>query len=265
MTNVAERRPQGARRARLAALATIAAALISVEARAVTPEDRAAADQLFNDGRAAVKTGNYEVGCAKLASSQALDPTSGTLLALGDCYELAGRTASAWATFSDAAAMAANAKDQAREEEATRRADALAPRLSKLVVELPADEKSAADLKVVRNGKPMEVSTLGAAIPVDPGNQKVEVTLPGRKPWSGEVTVPFGPGTTTLVVPALERALGVAFLPGSIYVISRMPSQPLAADIVPITLIALLLAFVATLYPSWRASRIQPAEALRYE
>lgn len=205
MTNVAERRPQGARRARLAALATIAAALISVEARAVTPEDRAAADQLFNDGRAAVKTGNYEVGCAKLASSQALDPTSGTLLALGDCYELAGRTASAWATFSDAAAMAANAKDQAREEEATRRADALAPRLSKLVVELPADEKSAADLKVVRNGKPMEVSTLGAAIPVDPGNQKVEVTLPGRKPWSGEVTVPFGPGTTTLVVPALER------------------------------------------------------------
>jgi lipoprotein-releasing system permease protein len=68
-----------------------------------------------------------------------------------------------------------------------------------------------------------------------------------------------------VIVPAIERALGVAFLPGSIYVISRMPSQPLAADIVPITLIALVLAFVATLYPSWRASRIQPAEALRYD
>jgi lipoprotein-releasing system permease protein len=44
-----------------------------------------------------------------------------------------------------------------------------------------------------------------------------------------------------------------------------MPSQPLWSDIVPITFISLALAFVATLYPSWRASRVNPAEALRYE
>ena len=68
-----------------------------------------------------------------------------------------------------------------------------------------------------------------------------------------------------VIVPALERALSTSFLPGSIYVISRMPSQPLASDIVPIALISLALAFVATLYPSWRASRVNPAEALRYE
>ena len=68
-----------------------------------------------------------------------------------------------------------------------------------------------------------------------------------------------------VIVPAIERALGVAFLPGSIYVISRMPSEPLASDIVPIALISLVLAFAATLYPSWRASRVNPAEALRYE
>ena len=68
-----------------------------------------------------------------------------------------------------------------------------------------------------------------------------------------------------VIVPAIERALGVAFLPGSIYVISRMPSQPLAADIVPIVVISLLLSFAATVYPSWRASRVNPAEALRYE
>jgi lipoprotein-releasing system permease protein len=68
-----------------------------------------------------------------------------------------------------------------------------------------------------------------------------------------------------VIVPAIEQALGVAFLPGSIYLISRMPSEPLAADIVPIVLIALALAFLATLYPSWRASRVNPAEALRYE
>jgi lipoprotein-releasing system permease protein len=68
-----------------------------------------------------------------------------------------------------------------------------------------------------------------------------------------------------VIVPAIERALDTAFLPGSIYLISRMPSQPLASDIVPIVVISLVLAFVATLYPSWRASRVNPAEALRYE
>ena len=68
-----------------------------------------------------------------------------------------------------------------------------------------------------------------------------------------------------VIVPAIERALGVSFLPGSIYLISRMPSDPQRGDIVPIALISLLLSFIATLYPSWRASRVQPARALRYE
>ncbi|WP_119286868.1 lipoprotein-releasing ABC transporter permease subunit [Azohydromonas sediminis] len=68
-----------------------------------------------------------------------------------------------------------------------------------------------------------------------------------------------------VIVPAIERALGVAFLPGSIYLITRMPSDPQAGDIVPIAVVSLVLAFLATIYPSWRASRVNPAEALRYE
>jgi lipoprotein-releasing system permease protein len=68
-----------------------------------------------------------------------------------------------------------------------------------------------------------------------------------------------------VIVPTIERALGVSFLPGSIYLISRMPSEPHSSDIVPIVVISLLLSFIATIYPSWRASRVQPAEALRYE
>jgi lipoprotein-releasing system permease protein len=68
-----------------------------------------------------------------------------------------------------------------------------------------------------------------------------------------------------VLVPALERLLGASFLPQDIYLISRMPSDPQSSDIVPIALISLALAFVATLYPSWRASRVNPAEALRYE
>jgi lipoprotein-releasing system permease protein len=67
------------------------------------------------------------------------------------------------------------------------------------------------------------------------------------------------------IVPAIEHLLGVRFLPGSIYLISKMPSDPQWADIMPIALISLVLSLAATLYPSWRASRVQPAEALRYE
>ncbi len=67
------------------------------------------------------------------------------------------------------------------------------------------------------------------------------------------------------IVPFIERLLGVSFLPGSIYLISKMPSEPQSADIIPITVISLVLALLATIYPSWRASRVQPAQALRYE
>ena len=67
------------------------------------------------------------------------------------------------------------------------------------------------------------------------------------------------------IVPAIERALGASFLPKDIYLISRMPSDPQWADIGPVVIIALVLALIATLYPSWRASRIDPAEALRHE
>ena len=68
-----------------------------------------------------------------------------------------------------------------------------------------------------------------------------------------------------VIVPALEHLLGATFLPQDIYLISRMPSDPQRADILPVALISLAMAFVATLYPSWRASQVNPAEALRYE
>ena len=68
-----------------------------------------------------------------------------------------------------------------------------------------------------------------------------------------------------VLVPWLERLLSASFLPKDVYLISRMPSDPQQTDILPIAVISLVLAFLATLYPSWRASRVNPAEALRYE
>jgi lipoprotein-releasing system permease protein len=67
------------------------------------------------------------------------------------------------------------------------------------------------------------------------------------------------------IVPAIERLLGTQLLPGNVYLISQMPSDPQMGDIVPVALVSIGLALLATLYPSWRASRVDPAQALRYE
>lgn len=68
-----------------------------------------------------------------------------------------------------------------------------------------------------------------------------------------------------VIVPAIEHLFGVEFLPREIYFISQMPSDPRASDIVPIAIVSFLASLLATLYPSWRAARTHPAQALRHE
>jgi lipoprotein-releasing system permease protein len=67
------------------------------------------------------------------------------------------------------------------------------------------------------------------------------------------------------VVPFVEHLLGVQFLDKSVYYISELPSEVQRGDVVTVATIALVLTLLATVYPSWRAARINPAEALRYE
>ncbi|MDX1368972.1 lipoprotein-releasing ABC transporter permease subunit [Pseudomonas sp.] len=66
-------------------------------------------------------------------------------------------------------------------------------------------------------------------------------------------------------IAALERALGMRFLNADVYFIDYLPSQLMLADVLLVCAAALVLSFLATLYPAWRAARTQPAEALRYE
>jgi lipoprotein-releasing system permease protein len=68
-----------------------------------------------------------------------------------------------------------------------------------------------------------------------------------------------------VVVPFLERLLNVQFLSREVYYITDLPSDLQKSDVLSIALVSLALAFFATLYPSWRAARVNPAEALRYE
>ena len=68
-----------------------------------------------------------------------------------------------------------------------------------------------------------------------------------------------------VIVPFIERLLGVEFLSKDIYLISTVPSELYTPDVVTIGIVSVVLAFAATIYPSWAASRVKPAEALRYE
>ena len=67
------------------------------------------------------------------------------------------------------------------------------------------------------------------------------------------------------VVPAIEKLFDVHFLSADVYYISELPSKLIWSDVYRITGVAFLLSVLATLYPAWQASRIKPAEELRYE
>ncbi len=68
-----------------------------------------------------------------------------------------------------------------------------------------------------------------------------------------------------VLVPAIERIIGTQFLPREIYFINALPSDPQLSDITTIGVTSLIMSLLATLYPSWRASRLQPAEVLRHD
>ena len=68
-----------------------------------------------------------------------------------------------------------------------------------------------------------------------------------------------------VVVPFIERVVGMQFLAKEVYYISELPSDLQVRDVLTIAIVSLVLSLLATIYPSWSASRVNPAEALRYE
>src|SRR5262249_54770458 len=114
-----------------------AALLLTSPAAASGSEDVAAAEATFNEGKKLAAAGRYAEACPKFAESQRLDPGAGTLLNYGDCLEKLGKVASAWGAFREAVMLASRVGDEKRRVEATRRADLLEPRLSRLTIVVP--------------------------------------------------------------------------------------------------------------------------------
>jgi hypothetical protein len=164
-----------------------------------------AAEIFFQEGVALLEAGALAEACAKFEASQRLDPALGTMLRLGDCYDSAGRTASAWAMFQRAAALARERNDAERQKLAEDRRAETASRQSKLKLQL--DDRGLAEDTIIHvNGVTLTASAWNEAFPVDPGPQRIEVSAPRRLPWSTVAEVPVGPVTRLVSVPNLALA-----------------------------------------------------------
>lgn len=164
----------------------------------------AAAEVLFRDGAKLFAEGKLEQACAKFEASLQLDHALGTVLRLADCNDRVGKTASAWAGFQEAAALARTQQQTDREAIAQERADDLFERLSYLSVEIADETQQLDGVELVLNGSAIPRASWGTPIPVNPGPQSLEVRAPGYEPWSTRVNVPDAPGTQTATVPTLS-------------------------------------------------------------
>jgi hypothetical protein len=166
-------------------------------------DDAAAAEAMFQRGKAHMDAGRVAEACADFSVSESLDSSVGTLLNLGECNEKLGKTASAWASFNKASVKAEREGQIRRKEYSDGRAAQVEAKMTRL--ELRVSGERPQGLKVTRNGEDMTL-LVGAAVPVDPSNYAFEATAPGYEGWTKTLAV-TGEGKTVVVeVPALEAS-----------------------------------------------------------
>jgi tetratricopeptide (TPR) repeat protein len=182
----------------LAASATLNAAPRPLWAQP-TPANAARADKLFAEARDLMTAGKVNEACPKFAESQQLDPSVGTLLNLGDCYERQGRFASAITSFLASSQLAIERNDADRSAEGRKRASQLEAKASRLVVHIGAQTPG---LVIKQDGAAVEQARLGAGVLVDPGVHVVTAEASGYETFKSTVQI-TAPGQTLITVPAL--------------------------------------------------------------
>ncbi|MBL9023524.1 MAG: hypothetical protein JNL21_15115 [Myxococcales bacterium] len=185
----------------------IAAMLAPLGAHADEPPgavatDPAAAQSLFDAGRAMMEAGEIEAACAKFEESNRLDPSAGTLLNLGKCFERLNRTASAWAAYKKAIGVG-RSKGQTRQVEAAEQfAAEMEPRLSRLLVTVAREVEG---LRLFRGETEIVAAARGVPVAVDPGRHELRAEAPGRIPWTKAVDVEPNGQTVTVQIPELAK------------------------------------------------------------
>jgi hypothetical protein len=203
------------------ALALVASPLLAEGA------NTAAAESLFQEGRALFQAERYAEGCPKLAESHRLAPATGTLLALALCHESEGRLASAWAEFTAVEGRARRDGRVDREELAREHAAALRPRLSTLTVDVPGDVATTPGLEVRLNGAVVGTASFGIAVPVDGGEHRIEVSATGKQAWNTVAHVNAESHVVRVSVPPLaERSTANVTAPAATSAASNATDAP---------------------------------------
>lgn len=172
---------------------------------------RAAAQALFDEGRALMKQGRAREACSCFEESERLEPGLGTRFHLAACYEELGKLATAYALFLEVAAVAEQRGQAEREKVARERARGVEPRLARLVIEVPF--ASSAALRIERDGALVGSAQWGVPLPIDPGVHRVGASAPGRQSWAAEVSVPPSAGVTRVSIPPLAEHQRPFFAP----------------------------------------------------
>lgn len=168
--------------------------------------DTATAEALFEQGRELLRSGKVADACPKLAESERIESSTGTLLALAMCHEADDKLASAWAEFVSVEARARGENRADRERAAHERAQALRPRLSTLEIRVPRQLAATPALEVRRDGALLGQGAWNVAVPVDGASHVVEVSAPGKLPWKGTLIVKTEGDAAVLQVPMLAAA-----------------------------------------------------------
>lgn len=189
----------------------------------VSAENKAAAEALFQQAQKLMRAKKYDEACQKFEQSQGLDPGIGTLLYLAECFEKVGRTASAWATFSEAASLARARGQSKRAELGEKRAKQLEGTLSKLTVTVAPQNQSIDGLVIRRGGKDLKRSIWGVPVPVDPGEHQLEASAPGYEPYTASVKIGKDGDLVAAEIPPLKASEAAAVAP--------VPAEPKPATV----------------------------------
>jgi hypothetical protein len=162
---------------------------------------RSPAEKLFEEGRRLVGQKRFAAACPKFAASQALEAGIGVGLWLADCLESDGQTASAWGEFVRTATLAGERGDP-REAVARARAEALLPRLSRIVLATPPGlEPLGGSVEVTCDGSPVSPTRWVSGFYVDPGMHHLRGATAGRAFWEADVDVGSAADVQTLTLP----------------------------------------------------------------
>jgi hypothetical protein len=182
---------------------TLSLATSMAHPAAAQSRDTAAATELFEKGRSAMKQQDYASACAAFADSQRFDAKVGTLLNLADCEERLSRLISARAHWQQAADLA-HAVGDARENVARQRFMALDPRVAKLAVRLSPSAPAGAVVR--RDEVELGAGSLGVALPADPGTHTIVVAAPGYDDATTKLTLGEGEVQEVVVGPGAKIA-----------------------------------------------------------